>query len=87
MTGALRAVFDKEMADSIRDRRSIMGALIMPITGPLMFAIMFTFLAKKHSSEKPVELPVMGAFDVTPEGKISAWRDYFDLNQFTKQLG
>ncbi len=33
-----------------------------------------------------VELPVMGSFEVTPEGKISAWRDYFDMNQFTQQL-
>ncbi len=32
-----------------------------------------------------VELPVMGAFEVTGDGKISAWRDYFDLAQFTKQ--
>ena len=35
---------------------------------------------------KKVELPVMGAFEVTPEGKISAWRDYFDLSQFTRQV-
>jgi len=37
--------------------------------------------------EKRVELPVMGAFEITPEGKISAWRDYFDMQQFTSQLG
>ena len=36
---------------------------------------------------KMVELPVMGAHEVTPEGKISAWRDYFDRQQFTNQLG
>jgi len=35
---------------------------------------------------KRVELPVMGAFEVGPDGKIRAWRDYFDLAQFTKQL-
>ena len=35
---------------------------------------------------KQVELPVMGAFEVTPQGKISAWRDYFDMAQFTKQI-
>jgi limonene-1,2-epoxide hydrolase len=35
---------------------------------------------------KPVVLPVMGAFEVGADGKISAWRDYFDLAQFTKQL-
>jgi limonene-1,2-epoxide hydrolase len=36
---------------------------------------------------KLVELPVMGAFEITPEGKIRAWRDYFDMQQFTNQLG
>src|SRR6266446_855112 len=32
-----------------------------------------------------IELPVMGAFEVVGE-QISAWRDYFDLNQFMSQL-
>lgn len=32
-----------------------------------------------------VELPVMGAFDFE-DGKILAWRDYFDLAQFQKQM-
>lgn len=36
---------------------------------------------------KEIALPVMGAFEITPEGKISAWRDYFDMQQFTSQLG
>jgi limonene-1,2-epoxide hydrolase len=35
---------------------------------------------------KHVELPVMGAFEVTADGKIRAWRDYFDMQQFTSQL-
>jgi limonene-1,2-epoxide hydrolase len=29
-----------------------------------------------------VALPVAGVFEVTDDGKIAAWRDYFDLNQF-----
>jgi len=37
-------------------------------------------------ADKSFELPVMGAFEVT-DGKISAWRDYFDLNQFTSRMG
>ena len=32
-----------------------------------------------------IELPVMGTFEVK-DGKIAAWRDYFDLNQFMSQL-
>lgn len=33
---------------------------------------------------KTVTLPVMGVFEVR-DGKIAAWRDYFDLATWTKQ--
>jgi limonene-1,2-epoxide hydrolase len=32
-----------------------------------------------------IELPVMGTFEVK-DGKIAAWRDYFDLNSYMSQL-
>ena len=32
-----------------------------------------------------IELPVMGTFEVK-DGKIAAWRDYFDLNTYMSQL-
>jgi limonene-1,2-epoxide hydrolase len=32
-----------------------------------------------------VELPVMGSFELRG-GRIAAWRDYFDLAQFQRQL-
>ena len=32
------------------------------------------------------ELPVMGTFEVS-DGKIKAWRDYFDISQFTSRMG
>ncbi len=35
---------------------------------------------------KEISLPVMGTFEVV-DGKIAAWRDYFDMNQFLSQLG
>jgi len=35
---------------------------------------------------KTISLPVAGIFEITA-GKISAWRDYFDLESFTKQMG
>jgi limonene-1,2-epoxide hydrolase len=35
--------------------------------------------------DRTVELPVMGTFEVA-DGHITAWRDYFDLNQFMSQL-
>jgi limonene-1,2-epoxide hydrolase len=34
----------------------------------------------------PIELPVTGVFEVNEAGKISAWRDYFDLNTVMTQL-
>jgi limonene-1,2-epoxide hydrolase len=36
--------------------------------------------------EKKLSLPVAGVFEVQ-NGKISAWRDYFDLDTFNKQMG
>jgi limonene-1,2-epoxide hydrolase len=35
--------------------------------------------------EKRVELPVAGVFEIRG-GKISLWRDYFDLQSYTKQI-
>ncbi|HEY1925922.1 MAG TPA: limonene-1,2-epoxide hydrolase family protein [Caulobacteraceae bacterium] len=35
---------------------------------------------------KSFELPVMGTFEIS-DGKIRAWRDYFDMNQFTSRMG
>ena len=37
-------------------------------------------------SGRSFELPVMGTFEVS-DGKINAWRDYFDVNQFTSRMG
>jgi len=58
--GAFAAVFWKELVDSLRDRRSLAGALILPIVGPLMFALTFSLVLEKFDREKPVELPVAG---------------------------
>jgi limonene-1,2-epoxide hydrolase len=38
-----------------------------------------------HLPNGKIELPVMGTFEVK-DGKIAAWRDYFDLNQYMSQL-
>lgn len=35
--------------------------------------------------DKTITLPVMGTFEVV-DGKIAAWRDYFDLNQYMQQV-
>ena len=36
---------------------------------------------------KSIALPVMGSFELTPDGRIKAWRDYFDMQQFMSQMG
>lgn len=35
---------------------------------------------------KRIEIPVMGTFEVDGDGKISAWRDYFDMGMLQAQL-
>lgn len=32
-------------------------------------------------------LPVMGTFEIDGDGKIAAWRDYFDMAQFQREFG
>ena len=39
-----------------------------------------------HLPGKTIELPVMGTFELR-DGKIAAWRDYFDMNQLMSQMG
>lgn len=75
---------------------NVLGQFLGPATTSAEFAI--TALAVSGRSVltervdrftirgKRVELPVMGTFEVTPDGLISAWRDYFDMQQFTRQL-
>ena len=38
-----------------------------------------------HAGDRTIELPVMGTFEVK-DGKIAAWRDYFDMKQFMDQM-
>ncbi|MEO6124950.1 MAG: limonene-1,2-epoxide hydrolase family protein [Ilumatobacteraceae bacterium] len=33
-----------------------------------------------------LELPVAGVFEVTADGRISLWRDYFDMSTFQREL-
>jgi len=35
---------------------------------------------------RTIELPVSGTFELTDDGKIAAWRDYFDLQMFMSKL-
>jgi limonene-1,2-epoxide hydrolase len=47
--------------------------------------VVLTERVDRFIGPKNVELPVMGAFELR-DGKIAAWRDYFDLGAWTKQM-
>jgi limonene-1,2-epoxide hydrolase len=34
-----------------------------------------------------LELPVAGVFEVDADGRITRWRDYFDMGAYMRQLG
>ena len=39
-----------------------------------------------RTGDRWIDLPVAGVFEVNAEGKISLWRDYFDMQMFMSQL-
>ena len=59
--GPLWAVLRKELVDGIRDRRSVMSALIPPLVWPLMIVLMLNFIAEKRRQADDIEVPVVGA--------------------------
>ena len=52
------AVFRKEMLDSVRDRRSLLSALLFPLIGPLLVALLFTYLAERSIKPYGLGLPL-----------------------------
>jgi sodium transport system permease protein len=59
----LLTVFFKEIVDNLRDRRTLMSALIMgPIFGPVMFAFIINLSIDRalDDAESTMELPVVG---------------------------
>jgi sodium transport system permease protein len=63
MNAAL-TVWLKEVTENIRDRKTLLNALVMgPLLGPVLFAGMMAFIIGKQvaSAEKALEVPVVGA--------------------------
>jgi sodium transport system permease protein len=56
----IRLIFLKELLDHWRDRRSMLGALVLPVLGPLMLVGVFQ-LVQSLNRPRPLELPVVGA--------------------------
>ena len=59
MNGAL-AVFRKEAIDHARDRRSLLSALMMPVFGPVMFALMMNLVASWTREDRTLVVSVAG---------------------------
>lgn len=54
------AVVAKELLDHVRDHRSLGSALLFPVLGPVLFAVMMTVMASWADSTAPVKLSVVG---------------------------
>ena len=91
------AVYHNMPVDPAVGREAILGLLNMFVTPAerIEFKVRHivatdnTVLTERvdvfHLPNATIELPVMGTFEVA-DGKITAWRDYFDLNQYMSQL-
>lgn len=58
------AVFKKEILENLRDRRVLINTLLIgPLVGPVLFALVLTFVVKQtvDRAEAELELPVVGA--------------------------
>ena len=56
----VRAVGRKELVDALRDRRSLMSALLYPVLMPLMIVLMFGAVVRMEGDDRPLEVPVAG---------------------------
>ena len=60
---ALATVFFKEVRDNLRDRRTLLSALLMgPLFGPILFAFVINLSLKQSLGEagEPLDVPVIG---------------------------
>jgi len=60
----IRTVFLKEFIDNVRDRRTLISALLMgPVFGPVLFAVIINLSLSRalDSTEQPLDLPVLGS--------------------------
>src|ERR1700760_737293 len=59
----LLTVFRKEFLDNLRDRRTLISALLFgPLFGPLLFGLMISLMLKQSvvESDEPLELTIVG---------------------------
>ena len=56
----IRIIFFKELTDHFRDRRSLLGSLVLPVIGPLLLVGLFQ-IVENLERERPLDIPVVGA--------------------------
>ena len=56
----ISAVLRKELKDHLRDRRSIISGLIMPVLGPLVLLLMFSLMASWVREDRALTIAVAG---------------------------
>jgi sodium transport system permease protein len=56
----LRVVFRKELIDALRDRRSLLSALLFPLLMPILISVMFQLVVDREGPTARVSLPVVG---------------------------
>jgi sodium transport system permease protein len=61
MRRMVQAVLRKELLDHLRDGRSIGSAMLFPLFGPVVFALMMTVMASWADAGTPVKLAVVNA--------------------------
>jgi sodium transport system permease protein len=54
-------VFRKELIDGLRDRRSVLSALMFPLMFPLLITFMFNKIAERDREADDIIIPVVGA--------------------------
>ena len=58
---AVFAVLRKELIDGLRDRRSMMSAILFPMIGPLLISFMATTATERQRESRDVKIPIVGA--------------------------
>jgi len=92
------AVYHNIPMDPARGKAAIKAVInsFLPMAKSLQFKVLHTASAGNVvmnervdifdlGNGKTISLPVAGVFEVN-NGKISAWRDYFDMQMYTKQM-
>lgn len=57
----LRAVVGKEGVEALRDRRALASALLYPLLGPVLVALLFAGMSRKVEQARQAPVPVVGA--------------------------